>query len=333
MAVSMRDVANAASVSLGTVSNVLNSPEKVAPATVARVHAAIDKLGFVRNDAARQLRAGRSRCVGLVVLDVGNPFFTDVARAAERQAAEHRLTVLLGTSDGDQAKEQAYVDIFTEQRVYGLLISPLGEDLRQLEPLRRRGTPVVLVDRDGTGTEFDSVAVDDVAGGRMATQHLLDIGRRRIAFAGGPLTLRQVADRLKGAQQAIATAPGARLEIVETPTLSVLAGRAVGTQLQERRREDRPDALFCANDLVAIGALQSLAMAGAARVPDEIALIGYDDIDFATSAVIPLSSIRQPTALIGATAMDLLVAAGSGDRHEPQHPVFPPELVVRATTG
>lgn len=328
----MRDVANAASVSLGTVSNVLNSPEKVSPATVARVHAAIDKLGFVRNDAARQLRAGRSRCAGLVVLDIGNPFFTDVARAAERQAAQHNLTVLLGTSDGDESKEQAYVDIFTEQRVFGLMVSPLGEDLGRLEALRKRGTPVVLVDRDGTGTVFDSVAVDDVAGGRLATRHLLDTGRKHIAFVGGPSTLRQVADRVRGAQQAVDEVAGARLEVIETPTLSVLAGRTVGEALYRRPAADRPDGVFCANDLVAIGALQAFTMLGDLRVPDDIGLIGYDDIDFAESAVVPLSSIRQPTAVIGATAVELLMAAADSSDRAPSNPVFVPELVVRRTT-
>lgn len=333
MAVSMRDVATAASVSLGTVSNVLNSPEKVSPATVARVHAAIDQLGFVRNDAARQLRAGRSRCVGLVVLDIGNPFFTDIARAAERQAAQHQLTVLLGTSDGDESRERAYVDVFTEQRVFGLMVSPLGEDLDRLAVLRHRGTPVVLVDRDGTGTGFDSVAVDDVAGGRLATRHLLDTGRRRIAFVGGPLGLRQVADRLRGARQAVDEVSGAQLEIIETPALGVLDGRAVGEQLHRRAAADRPDGVFCANDLVAIGVLQALTLLGALRVPDDIALIGYDDIDFARASMVPLSSIRQPTALIGATAVDLLMAAAGSAERAPEHPVFAPELVVRQSTG
>lgn len=146
----MREVAAAASVSVGTVSNVLNAPDKVAPATVARVQAAIDKLGFVRNDAARQLKAGRSRSVGLVVLDIGNPFFTDIARAAERRAGEHNLTVLLGTSDDDATRERAYVDAFDEQRVYGLLVSPVGEDLNRLVALRERGTPVALALPGGT---------------------------------------------------------------------------------------------------------------------------------------------------------------------------------------
>ena len=331
---SMREVAAAAAVSVGTVSNVLNSPEKVAPATVARVHAAIDRLGFVRNDAARQLKAGRSRSVGLVVLDVGNPFFTDIARAAEHRAGEHNLTVLLGTSDDDLRRERAYIDAFDEQRVFGLLVSPIGDDLDRLAALRGRGTPVVLVDRDGSGTGFDSVAVDDVAGARLAVGHLCDTGRRRIAFVGGPTELRQVRDRLRGAREAIARVPGARLEVIDTPALTVLQGRAVGEMLRDRAPRQRPESVFCANDLLAIGVLQALALMGGVRVPDDIALVGYDDIDFARSAVVPLTSIRQPTQEIGATAIDLLLAAAEtgGGHHTPKHVVFQPELIIRSST-
>jgi LacI family transcriptional regulator len=328
MAVGIREVAAAASVSVGTVSNVLNAPERVAPATVARVHAAIEKLGFVRNDAARQLRAGRSRCVGLLVLDVGNPFFTDVARSAERRAAEHNLVVLLGTSDENPERERAYLETFEEQRVFGLLISPVGEDLSRLTALHDRGVPIVLVDRDGDGTPFASVAVDDVAGGHLAAEHLCVQGRRRLAYVGGSMALRQVADRLTGARQALQDYPGATLEVIDTAEPTVLAGRSAGERLCERPAGERPDAIFCANDLLAIGMLQSLSGFGV-DVPGEIAVIGYDDIDFARSAAIPLSSISQPSAQIGATAIDLLLAEAA----DPRHVMFRPELVVRASTA
>ena len=331
MAAGMRDVAAAASVSVGTVSNVLNAPHKVAPATVERVHAAIDKLGFVRNDAARQLKARRSRCVALLVLDIGNPFFTDVARGAERRAADFNLTVLFGTSDDDAGRERSYIDTFDEQRVCGLLVSPVGDDLSRMLTLQSRGTPVVLVDRDATGTPFSSVAVDDVAGGRLAAEHLCATGRRRLAFVGGPFALRQVKDRLRGAQDAVAQCAGAALEIITTTELSVLAGRAIGEQLRERRPVDSPDAVFCANDLLAIGVLQALTLMGDLNVPRDIALIGYDDIDFARSAVVPLSSIRQPSTQIGTAAIDLLAAAS--DENAPRHIVYQPELVVRASTA
>jgi LacI family transcriptional regulator len=331
MAVGIRDVAAAASVSVGTVSNVLNAPERVAPATVARVHAAIERLGFVRNDAARQLRAGRSHCVGLLVLDVGNPFFTDVARSAERRAAQSNLVVLLGTSDDDPERERAYLETFDEQRVFGLLISPVGEDLDRVLALHGRGVPVVLVDRHGAGTPFASVAVDDVAGGRMALNHLCGQGRTRVAYVGGPLSLRQVADRLAGARQAADDHPGATLEVIPTHEPSVLAGREAGEALCARPIDRRPDAVFCANDLLAIGMLQALT-GGGVSVPSDIALIGYDDIEFARSAAVPLSSIRQPSANIGMTAIDLLLAAVESPEAEPRHVVFCPKLVARVST-
>jgi LacI family transcriptional regulator len=331
--VSIREVAAAASVSVGTVSNVLNSPDKVSPTTVARVQAAIDELGFVRNDAARQLKAGRSRSVGLVVLDVGNPFFTDIARGAGTRAAEHNLTLLLGTSDDDPQRERSYVDAFDEQRVFGLLVSPVGDDFDRLEALRQRGTPVILVDRDGTGTEFDSVAVDDVAGATLAAEHLAAIGRRRIAFVGGPPELRQVRDRLQGARNALEHVPGAALEVITTPALTVLAGRAVGEQIRDRPAARRPDGIFCANDLVAIGVLQALALMGDLTVPGHIALVGYDDIEFARSAVVPLTSVRQPSIQIGSTAIDLLIESTESPGRRPRHIVFQPELVTRLSTG
>ena len=206
-AASIRDVAARAQVSVGTVSNVLNRESIVSPQTAARVHAAIEELGFVRNDAARQLRAGKSRSIGLAVIDMSNPFFTDLARGAEDLAAEHGMAVLVGNMGSDSERESMYLDLFEEQRVFGVLASPLGDNLERLERLRLRGTPVVLVDRRGEGTEFSSVSVDDVAGGALAINHLLSIGRRRIVFVGGPQTLHQVSDRIQGAQEAIANIP------------------------------------------------------------------------------------------------------------------------------
>jgi len=334
MAVSVRDVAAAASVSVGTVSNVLNRPEKVSPDTVARVLAAIEQLGFVRNDAARQLRAGRSRSIGLVVLDVRNPFFTDVARGAEDRAAEDGMTILLGNSDENPDRERAYLDLFEEQRVHGVLISPMADDLPRLSRLRTRGVPVVLVDREAEDRSFSSVAVDDVVGGALAVRHLVETGRRRIAFVGGPTSIRQVADRLEGARRAAAETPGVTLEVVETEGTTVLEGRAAGERIRERAPGDRPDAVFAANDLLAMGVLQAMVMLGSVKVPEDVALVGYDDIDFAQAAVVPLSSIRQPAWLIGYTAVDLLLReARHREDFVPDQVQFQPEFVVRESTG
>jgi LacI family transcriptional regulator len=332
MAVSVRDVAGLAQVSVGTVSNVLNRPEKVSPDTVTRVHAAIEKLGFVRNDAARQLRAGRSRSIGLIVLDVGNPFFTDLARAAEDRAFEEGLTVLLCNSDEDVDRESAHLELFEEQRLQGVLISPVGEISDRLDRLRLHGIPAVLVDRQIADRSFSSVAVDDVFGGYLAVSHLIDTGRRRIAFVGGPAGIHQVAHRLDGARKAAAEHPDVSLEVIEVTSLSVLQGRAAGERIRERDHADRPDAIFAANDLLAMGVLQALNMHGGTLVPDDIALIGYDDIDIAEATVVPLSSIRQPRALIGSTAVELLLHEAADHNFVPQQVLFQPELVVRQST-
>lgn len=333
MTVSVRDVAAAASVSVGTVSNVLNRPGQVAPATVARVMRAIDELGFVRNDAARQLRAGRSRSIGLVVLDVGNPFFAEVARGAEERAAEAGMTVLLGNSDEMPAREAAHLELFREQRVNGVLVTPASDDLALLRRLRDGGVPVILVDREVAEEAFDSVSVDDVEGGRLAAQHLLELGRTRLAYVGGPASIPQVADRLRGARNAVASRVDVALEIIELPSLTVLHGRAAGEAILARPAPERPDAIFAANDLLAVGLLQAFAIMGDVRVPDDIALIGYDDIDFASATVVPLSSIRQPAHLIGATAVDLLLRAINDPEGDHERAVrFQPELVVREST-
>jgi LacI family transcriptional regulator len=312
MSVSVRDVALRAGVSVGTVSNVLNRPERVSEAARDRVLAAIEELGFVRNDAARQLRAGTSRSIGMIVLDAANPFFSDVARGAEDEAALGNHGVLLGNSGEDADRERMYLDLFEEQRLLGVLISPIGDVTDRLHRLRRRGTPAVLVDRISSTGEFSSVSVDDVGGGATAARHLIDQGRRRIAFVGGPLGIRQVADRLQGAESVVAEAPGASLEAIITTGLTVAEGRRIGERLAARDTAHRPDAVFAANDLVAIGLLQALSINGSVRVPEEVALIGFDDIGWAASAVVPISSVRQPAAQIGSAAVRILVGIAPG---------------------
>ncbi|MBH0022583.1 LacI family DNA-binding transcriptional regulator [Salinibacterium sp. SWN248] len=330
--VSVKDVARHAGVSVGTVSNVMNHPSKVAPATVTKVQHAIEALGFVRNDAARQLRDGHSKTVGLVVLDVRNPFFTDVARGAETRASQEGLSVILGNSDEDPAREQAYLELFEQQRSHGVLISPIGDISARLRALRARGIPAVLVDRASPDRSFSSVTVDDVAGGRMAVEHLIAEGRTRIVFVGGPLSIRQVADRLEGAERAVQSRAGVSLEVVALDSLSVIAGRKAGAAIAAR--SEQPDAIFAANDLVAMGVLQALMLQGSnVRVPEDIALIGYDDIDFASAAVVPLSSIRQPAGMIGHTALEILLEEVADPDAAPRHVEFQPELVVRRSTS
>lgn len=332
MVVSIRDVARRAGVSVGTVSNVLNHSEKVAASSVERVHAAIAELGYVRNDAARLLRAGRSSTVGLVVLDIRNPFFSDIARGAELAAAELGLSVLLGNSNEDTTREAGYLDLFEEQRVRGVLISPYREIGPRLAQLRDRGTPAVLVDRRSSDPRFSSVSVDDEVGGHLAATHLIETGRRRIAYVGGPLDMRQISDRLHGARLAAETA-GLAIEVLGAGASTVATGREAGLAIAARPASERPDAVFAANDMVALGVLQGLVADRTVRVPDDIAIVGFDDIDFAASAAVPLSSVRQPREEMGETALRILAEEADDPSLAPRQVVFAPELVVRESSA
>jgi LacI family transcriptional regulator, galactose operon repressor len=331
--VSVTDVAAHAGVSLGTVSNVLNRPDRVSAATRERVLRAIDELGFVRNEAARQLRAGRSRTIGLIVLDVGNPFFTDIAAGAEEAAADAGLSVVLCNSGENAEREQHYLGVLEEQRAYGILVSPVTGRNTRLEAIRRRGIPVVLVDR-GSSRRQCSVSVDDVVGGELAVNHLLDQGHQRIAFVGGPMAIKQVSDRLAGARQALRAAglPESRMSVVETPALKVSYGRAAGAQIAEMPARKRPTAAFCANDLLALGVLQEMTRRRVA-VPGELAIVGYDDIEFAAAAAVPLTSVKQPRRQLGSAAATLLIEeADQADAHQHRQVVFEPDLVIREST-
>jgi len=329
----LKEVAQHAGVAVGTVSNVLNRPEKVSPDIVERVQLSIAQLGFIRNDAARQLRAGRSNNVAMLVLDLRNRFSIDIVRGAEDEAFTSGRTVTLANVEGNSRREANYLDLFEEQRVHGVLVSPVGDIASRLERLRAHGIPSVLVDRLSPHGSSSSVSVDDVAGGVLATEHLIVEGRRRIAFVGGPLSVSKVSDRLRGARRAILRSPGVALEIMETIDLTVEAGRASGLELLSRRAAGRPDAVFAANDLVAIGLLQAFTMQPAViRVPEDIALIGYDDIDFASAGVIPLSSIRQPNRLVGRTAMIILLEEARFPSRLKQQLVLTPALVARQSS-
>ncbi|WP_344307082.1 LacI family DNA-binding transcriptional regulator [Fodinicola feengrottensis] len=328
---SIKDVAAAAGVSLGTVSNVLNRPEQVSQRTRARVEAAIASLGFVRNESARQLRSGRSRTIAFVVLDGGNPFFTDVARGVQQVADAAGMAVFLCNSGDDPSRQAAYVDLLEEQRVGGMLITPLAGDEERIDLLRQRGMPVIVVDRAG-GPGSCSVTVNDLLGGELAVTHLVDGGHRRIAFVGGPIGIGQVADRLRGARETLAQSGKGDLVVLETTALNVAEGRRAGERLAGLPASRRPTAAFCANDLLALGLLQQMVRLGR-RVPDDLAIVGYDDIEFASAAAVPLSSVSQPRELLGRTAAELLLSeARDGSTHEHQQVVFAPELVVRSST-
>ncbi|WP_380173612.1 LacI family DNA-binding transcriptional regulator [Kineococcus sp. DHX-1] len=326
----VKEVAQRAGVSLGTVSNVLNRPEVVSEALRTRVQDAIAELGFVRNESARQLRAGVSRTIAMVVLDVANPFFTDVIAGAEELAERHDALVVMCNSANSADREARHLRRLDQQRVLGVLLTPVHDaPSSALTEVREHGTPVVLVDRGAAGaTAQASVAVDDVLGGRLAGEHLVGAGHRALAYVGVAAPLRQVQDRLRGVREAVGAAGS--VQVVDATAMSVRAGSQAAAQILAGPEQDRPTAVFCANDLLALGVLNECVRRGV-RVPDELAVVGYDDIGFAATATVPLTSVRQPRELLGRTAVELLLAQVEG--RPAQQIVFEPELVVRRSTG
>jgi LacI family transcriptional regulator len=330
---SVKDVAAAAGVSLGTVSNVLNRPHRVSPETRERVLKAMADLGFVRNESARQLRAGSSRTLAYVMLDASNPFFTDVAAGIDSAAEGVDLSLVLCNSRNSVQRELAHLALLEQQRVQGVLVTPVDPESTVLDEVAGRGTPVVVVDRTRSDQSLCSVAVDDVLGGRVAVEHLLDRGHTRVAYVGGPNDLGQVRDRWQGACEAWSAAGLPEKDLVQLTTgaLTVAEGREAGQRLAGIPSTRRPTAAFCANDLLALGLLQQVVGSGA-RVPEDLAIVGYDDIDFAAAAAVPLTSVRQPRQELGRTAAELVLDEASNADHTHRQVLFTPELVARAST-
>ncbi|MCD0452275.1 LacI family transcriptional regulator [Actinocorallia sp. API 0066] len=325
MRASIREVARRAGVSVGTVSNVLNRPEQVAEATRVRVLAAIDELGFVRNEAARALRKGSGRTLGVLVEDLANPYFTDVARGAEAALNAGGFDVLWCTSDGSPEKERRCLDFLEEQGVSGLIVTPVGLDARRVARLRAHGIPVVFVDRRIAGVNACSVTVDHVAGGRLAAEHLTALGRHDLAFVTAEPETPPLRQRRAGALRALTQAGRTAPLTIAEPALSPAAGRRAAQRLLDFGT--LPDGILCANDLIAIGVVNELVRAGV-KVPQDVAVVGYDDIELAASAVVPLTTVRQPRRDLGRIATELALADAEG-----RHIVLAPELVVRESAS
>ena len=329
--VGIKDVASRAGVSIGSVSHVLNHPERVSPATRQRVSQAIDDLGFVRNGSAARLRANSSNAVGLIVLDAGNPFFAEVERGVEGVMADHGFIVMLCNSDGQPSREDRHLRFLEEQRVAGLLITPTAAKSAhtRLATLRKRGLAVVLVDEPVRRPSQCSVAVDDVRGGELAGEHILAIGRRRIVYVTGPDDLRQLDDRYRGLLRAVERSDRrVKVDVLRLPAVNSREGYGCVDELVARR----PDAVFCGNDIVALGVLRGLTERKVS-LPDDVALVGFDDIEFAGMSAVPLTSVRQPAFGIGQAAAQLLVEECTDSSHEHRQVIFQPELIIRQSSG
>ncbi len=331
--VTIRDVAEQAGVGLGTASNVLNRPDRVAPETLARVREVIERLGFVRSSAAHQMRGGHSRCFGAVVLDASDPFSTGSIRGVEDSVHEQGCAVVVCSTDGSHDREARYLRLLEEQRVQGIVITPASRSIRHLQTLRDRGTAAVLLDRKSTDGEFCSVSVDHARGGELAGRHLFDLGHRHIVFINGPLHLSQCSERRRGLRRAARRAGLDVDDSISEYTIDPVTAFEQAEAIVEKflAIPDRPTGIVSLNDQVAFTGLRGLAQ-HRVRVPRDVSVVGYDDADFAAMLSPALTSIRQPKYELGRAAAQLLIDETVNPDHQHRDIHFEPELVARQST-
>jgi LacI family transcriptional regulator len=334
----MSDVAREAGVSLMTVSRVVNDKGEVSAATRQRVLEIIEQLGYRPSGIARGLATNRTGTLGLVVPDVANPFFSDVARGVEHVAYGEGYNVFLCNTEEDTARELAVLQSLEEKRVDGVVVCSSRLDDSDLTAALAHHASAVLLNRRLNDSLVGSIAVgtvivDDEFGGRIATQHLLDSGHRAIAFLAGPPASRSGRLRRKGYHGALVAAGlDARPSWVRDCSPQVGGGQAAAYQLLAEDPGDLPEptALLCYNDLVAVGALQACADLGR-RVPGDIAVVGFDGIPLAALVTPPLTTCQVSRYDLGAQAVRLLLDQIAGCQTGCDQIVVRPELVVRAS--
>lgn len=331
---SISDVANLAGVAMGTVSNVLNRPHKVTEKTRRKVQDAIDALGFVRNGAAGALAAGTSNTIGFVMSDLSNSFFVDMARGAEDAAQKMGKNLLLANSDMTASKQDGYLALFDEERVAGILLAPLPYTLRHADVVRSHGRPVVVLNDFAHEIDTCCVMVNNEHGGYLAAKHLMSLGRRRLAFVGGPDSLAPVHDRHEGVKRAVAEANGAvKLEFLPTKEVQVEDGRKVGLALAARGADKLPDGVIAAADLLALGVQQSILSSSSLTIPGDIALIGYDNNRSAWDSMVPISTLSQPGQEMGRVATQMLLEEIlTPETHVHRRIILEPALIAREST-
>ncbi|MDQ5851701.1 MAG: LacI family transcriptional regulator, partial [Chloroflexota bacterium] len=326
--VTIQDVAAHAGVSAMTVSRVINKHARVASGTRRRVEQSISELGYVPNALARGLIQGRTRTIALIVSDISNPFFTEIARGVEDVAQRNGYAVILGNSDESTEKERLYVNAMLSNRTDGLLIAAAGRESRKtLDFLDKRGTRFVLIDRDVEGVQADAVVGDSVGGARMLTEHLIALTHRRIGLVAGPLEVSTARDRLRGYQEAL-RAHHIALDgtLVVESDYKRQGGYRAAQQLLALPIGQRPSAVLASNNFLAVGVIEGLR-AARVKVPEDIAVVCFDDLELASALDPFLTVAAQPARTFGTVATQFLLERLEGTESLPRRKVvLPPEL-------
>lgn len=324
------DVARLAGVSTATVSRALNGTAAIAAPTRTAIEDAIEQLGYRPNPIARSLVTKSTQTIALLLPDITNPFYAELVSGAQQLLREHDQAMLLCTTGGDPGQEERYLRILRAKHVDGALVDGLVLPADRIAAFVEDGFPIVCLDRDVRSPLIPLVQVDNRLGARLATEHLLSLGHRRIAHVTGPHE--PLSDqRLAGYHEALAAAGVAPDPALETPgDFTEGGGHTAMRRLLES--DARFTAVFCANDLTAMGALNAILASGR-RVPADLSLIGFDDLRLAPYTSPPLTTIHQPAVEIAQHATGLLLRLIRGERPETMIHLFAPTLVRRGSTG
>lgn len=326
----IREVAKKAGVSVTTVSHVVNQTRFVAEETEKRVVAAMHQLNYRPNTLARSLRRGETHTIGLIVPDSANPYFAEVARAMEEKAFRAAYSTILCNSDNDLEKEKRYTEVLINKQVDGIIFMACGDDILSLQELIERQTPAIIVDRLLDQIELDSVVSDNFQGGYLATNHLISTGHHRIAIIRGPSNVTPSAKRFDGYLKALE-----ENEIPSNPSwiksgdFHPPSGYHATTELLSLA--ERPDAIFACNDLMAIGALRAAYEANL-KVPEDLSIIGYDNIELASFTQPALSTIAQPIDNLAERAVHLLLKKINNPCSPTIRESLSNQLIIRETT-
>ena len=324
-------IARRANVSTATVSRTLNQTGTVRPETARKVWRVAAALNYYPNSHARALVSGRSRLLGLIVSDITNPFFPELVHSFETLATGQGYDLILTSTDYQTARMTVCVRRMLERKVDGVAIMTSEMDLGLIKELARRGVPLVFMDVGRVGPRMSHVLIDYAHGIRQAVDHLVQLGHKRVAFIAGPLDLHSARTRRQAfldGMRAHGIKPDPKL--LREGTHTAEGGQQAMAALLKSPK--RPTAVLCSNDWTAIGALHAVDAAGL-RVPEDISIVGFDDIPLASYTRPPLTSVRMSAGDVGATAFDALFRLIGGERLEGDAYQIPTKLVVRASTA
>ena len=328
--VTIRDVAAATGFSVNTVSRALNDKPDVSAETKRVILETARKLGYRPNRLARGLRSNKTQTIGVIVADIANPFFGAVVKEIGETARQEGWSIILASTDEDRAREREAIHVMLAERVDGLLITPCQKDRGNIEKLDSSGLPYVLLGRWFDDFPTDYVAPDEFQGGFAATEHLIELGHDRIAMIDAPLYISSARHRLAGYRQALLNhgiEPDESL--ITTRSLTVADGYRTAKSVLAIR--PRPTAIFAYSDFVAFGVMKAVREAGL-RIPEDIAVVGFDDVEFSSCLEVPLTTIRSPTKRLGKEATRVLLEKINGDGNARQELKLTVKLIVREST-